>query len=104
MGNEIRKKIGETIRRFRKSQGFTQEELGEKSGISYKFIGEVERGTVNPSVDSLIAIAQALKINIRDLFPGENELITEFSHEELQTIKQAVKLLNSRLNVKRAKA
>ncbi|MBI4680030.1 MAG: helix-turn-helix transcriptional regulator [Nitrospirae bacterium] len=31
---------------------FTQEELGEKAGLSYKFVGEIERGEVNPSLDS----------------------------------------------------
>ena len=104
MSDNIRKKIGETIRRLRKSQGFTQEQLGDKAGISYKFIGEVERGTVNPSLDSLIGISQALNVNVKELFPSENDLVTEFSHEELQIIKKAVKLLNSRLNIKHAKA
>lgn len=103
MNNNIRKKIGKTIRNLRKSKGFTQEQLGEKAGISYKFIGEVERGTVNPSLDSLIAISQALDVNVKELFPSENDFVTEFSHEELRTIKMAVKLLNSRLNLPRAK-
>ncbi|MBI4378760.1 MAG: helix-turn-helix domain-containing protein [Nitrospinae bacterium] len=38
---------------MRKSRGFTQEELGEKAGLSYKFIGELERGEENVSLDSL---------------------------------------------------
>ena len=104
MNKPIRKKLGEKIRQLRKLRELTQEQLGEKSGISYKFIGEVERGTVNPSLDSLIGIAQALTVNVKDLFPSENDLVTEFSHEELQTIKRAVKLLNSRLSVKHVKA
>lgn len=103
MYNAIRKKVGEKIRQLRKLRELTQEQLGEKAGISYKFIGEVERGTVNPSLDSLIGIARALHVTVKELFPSESDLITEFSHEELQTIKRAVKLLNSRLNVKHAK-
>ena len=103
MNNAIRKKLGEKIRQWRKLRELTQEQLGEKAGISYKFIGEVERGTVNPSLDSLIGISQALDVNVKELFPRENDLVTEFSHEELKTIKKAVKLLNSRLNVKHAK-
>ena len=104
MNNAIRKKLGEKIRQLRKLRELTQEQLGEKAGISYKFIGEVERGIVNPSLDSLIGIARALNVNVKELFPSESDLITEFSSEELQTIKRAVKLLNSRLNVKRVKA
>lgn len=104
MNNAIRKKLGEKIRQLRKLRELTQEQLGEKAGISYKFIGEVERGTVNPSLDSLIGIAKALNVGVKELFPSENDIITEFSHEELQAIKRAVKLLNSRLNVKHTKA
>lgn len=104
MDNSIRKKLGVKIKQLRKSQKMTQEQLGEKAGISYKFIGEIERGAVNPSLDSLIGIARALRVNVKELLPGEKDLITEFSHEELQVIKQAVRLLNSRLNVKRTKA
>ncbi|MDA8091470.1 MAG: helix-turn-helix transcriptional regulator [Nitrospiraceae bacterium] len=104
MENAIRKKLGEKIRQLRKLRELTQEQLGEKAGISYKFIGEVERGDVNPSLDSLVNISKALRVGVKELFPNENDLITGFSHEELQIIKQAVKLLNSRLNVKRAKA
>lgn len=104
MNNVMRKELGEKIRQLRKLRELSQEQLGERARISYKFIGEVERGTVNPSLDSLIRIARALNVSVRELFPGENDLVTEFSHEELQTIKRAVKLLNSRLNVKHAKA
>ena len=104
MDNSIREKLGAKIKQLRKSQKLTQEQLGEKAGISYKFIGEVERGAVNPSLDSLVSIASALHVNVKELFPGEKDLITEFSHEELQIIKKAVSLLNSRLNVKRTKA
>lgn len=104
MSDDIRKKIGDKIRQLRKLRGFTQEQLGEKSGLSYKFIGEVERGTVNPSLDSLISIAVALDVSIKDLFPNEHDLIMGFTHDDLKTIRKAVKLLNSRLNVKHVKA
>ena len=104
MNDPIRKNLGDKIRQLRKLRELTQEQLGEKAGISYKFIGEVERGTVNPCLDSLIGIAGALDVGVRELFPSENDLVTEFSHEELITIKKAVKLLNNRLNVNRAKA
>lgn len=103
MNNAIRKQIGDKIKHLRKLRGFTQEQLGEKSEMSYKFIGEVERGTVNPSLDSLIGIATALNVSLKDLLPHENDLSTGFSDDDLKTIKKAVKLLNSRLNVNRAK-
>jgi len=91
---EIRKKLGQRIRVLRKTKGLTQEKLGEKAELSYKFIGEIERGQVNPSLDTLSAIANALGVNIVDLFRDNKDLLYQFSDEELLTIKQALNLLN----------
>ncbi|MBM4136004.1 MAG: helix-turn-helix transcriptional regulator [Nitrospira sp.] len=105
MMNNIRKELGERIRELRKIAGITQEELGEKSELSYKFIGELERGQVNVSVDSIARIADALGVKIGDLFfkekiPVQKILIKEksplskFSPQDLQLIKKALRLLN----------
>jgi transcriptional regulator with XRE-family HTH domain len=48
----------------------TQEALGERASLSHKFIGEVERGVSNPSIESVAAIAKALDADIADLFGG----------------------------------
>jgi transcriptional regulator with XRE-family HTH domain len=48
----------------------TQEDVAEKSGLSYKFIGEVERGSANPSVDTLERLAAGLGVQLADLFAG----------------------------------
>lgn len=45
----------------------SQEELAEKADLSYKYVGEVERGMVNVSLDSLMRIARALRVKLRDL-------------------------------------
>ncbi len=45
----------------------SQEKLAEKADLSYKYVGEVERGYVNISLDSLLRIARALKVKLRDL-------------------------------------
>ena len=39
----------------------------KKSGLSWEFIGEVERGKTSPSLDSLYHVAVALGIPLRDL-------------------------------------
>jgi transcriptional regulator with XRE-family HTH domain len=52
---------------LRKQRGLSQERLGERSGLSGKFIGEVERGEKSISIDSLYHIAVALEIPLRDL-------------------------------------
>jgi transcriptional regulator with XRE-family HTH domain len=45
----------------------SQEKLAEKADLSYKYVGEVERGCVNISLDSLVRIAKALKMKVRDV-------------------------------------
>jgi len=95
MGYDIKKGLGKKIRSLRKLKGFTQEELGDKAGISYKFIGEIERGEVNPSLDSLTSIANALSVKVKDLFPGEKDVFPQFSSEDLKIIKKALNLLNN---------
>jgi len=48
----------------------SQEQLAEKADLSYKYVGEVERGCVNVSLDSLVRIAKALRIPLRELVEG----------------------------------
>jgi len=100
-----RKELGKRIREIRKIKGFTQEELGEMANLSYKFIGELERGKVNVSLDSLVRISQALEIDIGDLFrKGEGPVLrltlkektplSRLSSKDIQQIKTALRLLN----------
>ncbi|HEX4350392.1 MAG TPA: helix-turn-helix transcriptional regulator [Verrucomicrobiae bacterium] len=57
-----RRIVGQQIRLHRKQAHLSQEELAEKADLSYKYVGEVERGYENISLDSLIRIAKALKV------------------------------------------
>ena len=62
-----RRIVGQKVRAYRKQAGLSQEKLAEKASLSYKYLGEVERGYVNVSLDSLMRIAKALKIKLHDL-------------------------------------
>ena len=59
--------VGNNIRTCRTDAGLTLEKLAEKASLSYKYLGEVERGYINVSLDSLMRIAKALKVKLRDL-------------------------------------
>ncbi len=86
----VRKELGKKIRFLRKERRLTQEELGERAGLSYKFIGEVERGAVNISLDSIVKISNALGVKPMELFvSGE----TIFTPEERKMLKMAIKVL-----------
>jgi transcriptional regulator with XRE-family HTH domain len=51
---------GSMIRRVRKSQNLTLTDLADKMGLSPSFLSQVERGLINPSINSLRRIALAL--------------------------------------------
>ena len=63
----VRKFLGQRLRALRKQRLLSQERLGHRSGLSGKFIGEVERGEKSISIDSLYHVAVALDIPLREL-------------------------------------
>ena len=63
-----RKTIGENLRRFRKAKGWSQERLSDKSTIDPDFVGRIERGQVNVSVDTLAMIGKALGVELIAFF------------------------------------
>lgn len=50
------------LRRMRHGKGLTQEELAERSGLSARYVGAIERGDVSASVTVLGQIADALEV------------------------------------------
>ncbi len=66
--------LGRRIRSLRTIKKWTQQELGDHSDVNYKFIGEIERGQQNPSLNVLVKIAGALGVGLPDLFRFEQEI------------------------------
>jgi transcriptional regulator with XRE-family HTH domain len=60
--------LAEALRYHRKQAGLTQEQLAERADLNPKYIGEVERGRKNISVDALARIAEATNTPIGDFF------------------------------------
>lgn len=56
------------LRQFRLARGLSQEGLAELCGLHRTYVGSVERGERNVSIDNIERIAAALEVNIRDLF------------------------------------
>jgi transcriptional regulator with XRE-family HTH domain len=100
---ELIKKLGERIRYIRKEKGLSQEQLGEVSGLHPNFIGAIERGEKNVTVESLVRIAAGLDISMEQLFRyidpmektdalGEiHELLEQRSGEDRKLILQLIK-------------
>ncbi len=70
MANTERLRVGRTIRRFRLAKGWTQEELAGRAKLHPTYIGGIERGERNVSLDNLIKIAKALGEHPSALFYG----------------------------------
>ncbi|HVR90608.1 MAG TPA: helix-turn-helix transcriptional regulator [Novosphingobium sp.] len=64
---DMRKLIGQNVRRLRIAQDLTQEQFAERSGFSQQYISDLERGRRNPTVVSLYELAQALRTTPADL-------------------------------------
>ncbi len=60
--------FGDRVSIFRHKRDLTQEELAEKVGVDRSYMGFIERGERNPTLDKIDKIARALGISIRKLF------------------------------------
>jgi transcriptional regulator with XRE-family HTH domain len=65
---QIKKLLGQAIRKHRERLDMTQEELAEKAELHRTHLADIERGTRNPSLESLRRIALGLGISISELF------------------------------------
>lgn len=65
--SEIGRQVGENIRLVRKSKGLSQEQLALRAEINASYMGQVERGEKNPTIDVLGKIAAALQTPLEQL-------------------------------------
>ncbi len=66
---DIKKKFGQNLRSVRKSKGFSQECLAYAAGIDRSYVGKIERGQVNLSIENLYLLAKTLGCSPKDLIP-----------------------------------
>ncbi len=67
MKNDIYSALGAAVRAHRNRLAWSQEELGERSGLHPSYIGQIERGTKKISLLTLQKIASALRVRISAL-------------------------------------
>ncbi len=96
--------FGGRIKSLREAKGWTQEKLAEKMDISSNYLSSMERGKENPTFDMLIKFADALKVEMWEMFDfghevglkelreSLNKLSKEADEDKLRT---AVKLLRA---------
>lgn len=64
----IAKIIGDRIRAYRNQKGWSQEYLAEKADVHHTYIGQLERGEKNATIESISKIAVALGVSLSRLF------------------------------------
>ena len=65
--------FGANIRKYRKLAGLTQEKLAELVGCSNSHIGQIENGRGIPSLETTVAIANALGVLVDQLIKANSE-------------------------------
>ena len=80
--------IGNSLYSFRKKARLTQAEVAEAAGIADRTYADIERGTVNMRVETLLRICNVLKITPNEILVTEEieKDVTESLHEKLENI------------------
>ncbi len=63
----LRARLGRTIRRLRQEAGYSQESFADRCKVHRTYMGSVERGETNISLDNLERIAKALDLSAGQL-------------------------------------
>lgn len=66
-------RLGKRVRQLRLKKGWTQEQLAERTNRHWTYIGGIERGERNVTLQVIADIARALGVEIQALFPRERE-------------------------------
>ena len=66
--SDITKVLGQRIRNYRTAKHLSQEKLAELAGCHTAYIGQIERGEKNPTVESVEKISVALGVSLSKLF------------------------------------
>lgn len=64
----LRENFGRRIRQLRKARDWTQEILATRAGMEYKYLGAIERGEKNLTIDNIEKIAAGLGVEAHQLF------------------------------------
>jgi transcriptional regulator with XRE-family HTH domain len=73
--------VGKEIRRLREARGWSQAKLAGASGMGTSGISQIETGARNPSAATLSKIAEALGVEVRDLFPLDQAPLPDLEDE-----------------------
>ena len=100
--DNIKKKIGNNVKRFRLSRGLKQSELAELVGVEDKTISRIEVGGNYPSMDLLVRISNVLNYDLTEFVNFKNSIVDslcELNKDEIKIIKKFVNLLEQKTSI-----
>ena len=83
---DLKKYIGTQIKTFRKSAGFTQDELAKRLNTTKQTISRYEKGDRKANQDMLFELCDIFGVSIDDFFPSQNESTQLPATSQIQTI------------------
>ena len=97
---QFAEEVGRLLRRARARRGLTRRQLAVESGISERYLAQIEGGQGNPSVIVLKTVAQAMEMQMTELLPAAGprhegmariaELLGRLHASELPVIRQFI--------------
>ena len=67
--SELTIQFGQLVRKYRKERKMSQEQLALVCNMDRSYLGRIERGEVNPTLEKIYEVAKKLEVSARDLLP-----------------------------------
>lgn len=69
--DELLKQLGRNIKAERVRKGYSREAFAEILDVHPSYIGKIERGEQNMSIEKILELSNALNVNIKDILRFE---------------------------------
>lgn len=67
--SELTIQFGQLVRKYRKERNMSQEQLALLCNMDRSYLGRIERGEVNPTLEKIYELADSLDLDAKDLLP-----------------------------------
>ena len=93
-------RVGKFIAELRKEHRFTQEQLGEKIGVTNKTVSRWETGIYLPPVDALLTISELFDVSVNEILSGKRLSKEEYKEAAEENLKHTIEASSFSLNEK----
>lgn len=97
---DLRRKLGARLKEIRKARGLTQEALAEKVDLTPQYLSRLEAGHQSPSVETVARLAEALDLELCELFDFGHQGTVKEVRERLRKLIQESNEQKLRLGLK----